>query len=81
MSMHPSMPQLELCVSRWAYSAGASWNLDTRCQSLQEEVIEMQGLWEMRLLTKCPVMFLSSTTKEEDLKVEMQKLVKNKIIP
>lgn len=40
----------------------------------------MQGLWEMSLLTKCPVMFLSSTVKEEDLKVEMQKLVKNKII-
>lgn len=79
--MHPSILQLELCVSRCAYSAGASWYLDTRCQSLKKDVTEMQGLWEMSLLTKCPVMFLSSTMKEEDLKVEMQKLVKNKIIP
>lgn len=41
----------------------------------------MQGLWEMGILTEGPVMFSGSTTKGEDIKVEMQKLVKDKIIP
>lgn len=41
----------------------------------------MQGLWEVGTLTERPMMFPGSTTKGEDMKVEMQKLVKNKIIP
>lgn len=54
------------------------WHLDTNCQSLKWEVTEMQGLWEIGILTEGPVMFPVSTTKGEDIKVEMQKLVKKK---
>lgn len=64
----------EVGMSRRANTAGTYGTL-TQCQSLRQEVAEMQGFWEMGTLAEGPVMVPDFTATGKDVKIEMRKLV------